>query len=72
MPIKLIDIARSALQVPAAYQHKLLICRDDQHIAWRADELPDASVRPLLDRLTGRATTSQAANAFAAAELAPA
>ena len=72
MPIKLIDIARSALQVPAAYQHKLLICRDDQHIAWRADELPDASVRPLLDRLTGRATTGQAASAFAAAELAPA
>lgn len=72
MPLKLIDIARNALEVPAAYRHKLLICRDDQHIAWRADELPDASVQPLLDRLTGRAAAGQAASAFAAAELAPA
>ena len=50
MPLKLLDI--EAVDVPAAYRHKLLVVRDDQHVAWRGDAVP-ADARALVDRLGG-------------------
>jgi 2-polyprenyl-6-methoxyphenol hydroxylase-like FAD-dependent oxidoreductase len=42
MPLTVIDIA--GVDVPSAYRHALVLCRDDQHVAWRGDALPaDAS-----------------------------
>lgn len=50
LPLSLVDVAGA--QVPAAYRHKLVICRDDQHVAWRGDAIP-ADPLALLDRLRG-------------------
>lgn len=50
MPVTLLDVARVA--VPQAYRHKLVLCRDDQHVAWRADALP-ADAMELVDLLRG-------------------
>lgn len=50
MPLKTIDVMHG--QAPAAYRHALLICREDQHIAWRGDKIPtDAEL--LVDHLRG-------------------
>lgn len=38
MPLEVIDVP--AGKAPAAYRHALLICREDQHVAWRGDEAP--------------------------------
>lgn len=38
MPIAVLDIAPGS--APDAYRHKLLLVRDDQHVAWRGDALP--------------------------------
>lgn len=38
MPLVLLDV--DALEVPDAYRHKLVLCRADQHVAWRGDALP--------------------------------
>lgn len=50
LPLSVVDMAGA--QVPAAYRHKLVICRDDQHVAWRGDAIP-ADPLALLDRLRG-------------------
>lgn len=50
VPLKLLDI--EAAEVPAAYKHKLVICRDDQHIAWRGDAAP-SDAEKLIDLLRG-------------------
>lgn len=50
VPLTLLDI--SGVQVPEGYRHKLVLCRDDQHVAWRADCAP-ADARALVDRLRG-------------------
>ena len=52
MPLKVIDV--QSLEVPAAYRHKLLILRADQHVAWRGDALP-ASSESLVRRLCAAA-----------------
>ena len=51
MPWLLLDVVpRDA--VPAAYRHKLVLCRADQHVVWRGDRLPvDAAA--LVARLCG-------------------
>jgi 2-polyprenyl-6-methoxyphenol hydroxylase-like FAD-dependent oxidoreductase len=41
MPLALLDIG--GVTVPEAYRHKLVLCRDDQHVAWRADRVPPAA-----------------------------
>lgn len=41
MPLVLLDV--DALEVPDAYRHKLVLCRADQHVAWRGDALPQDS-----------------------------
>jgi hypothetical protein len=33
VPMKLVDI--TGVAVPGAYRHPLVVCRDDQHVAWR-------------------------------------
>ncbi|MBU1444568.1 MAG: FAD-dependent oxidoreductase [Gammaproteobacteria bacterium] len=53
MPLVVLDI--EVADVPEAYRHRLVLCRADQHVAWRGDALPDP-VTPLVDRLRGAAT----------------
>jgi hypothetical protein len=62
MPLTLLDIARAGLDVPGAWRHALVLCRTDQHVAWRGDACP-ADPSALVDRLCGRA--EGAANSIA-------
>ena len=39
IPLKVINLVGESA-VPEIYQHKLVLCRTDQHIAWRGDVLP--------------------------------
>jgi hypothetical protein len=50
LPLAVLDI--DGVQVPEAYRHKLVLVRDDQHVAWRADALPDDPAE-LVDMLRG-------------------
>lgn len=50
MPLALVDV--DAAEIPPAYRHRLLLCRADQHVAWRGDRLPP-NVDELLARLRG-------------------
>jgi hypothetical protein len=29
-----------AKEIPRAYRHRLVLCRADQHVAWRGDRVP--------------------------------
>lgn len=51
MPLALVDV--DAAEIPPAYRHRLLLCRADQHVAWRGDRLPP-NVDELLARLRGQ------------------
>ena len=50
MPLAVLDVLAS--EVPPAYQHKLVLCRADQHVVWRGDSLP-VEPAPLVARLCG-------------------
>lgn len=50
MPITLLDLDRGA--APPEYRHALVLCRPDQHIAWRGD-VPPARPEHLVDILRG-------------------
>jgi hypothetical protein len=50
LPLAVLDVA--GVQVPEAYRHKLVLVRDDQHVAWRADAVP-ADASALVDMLRG-------------------
>ncbi|HEY0825674.1 MAG TPA: FAD-dependent oxidoreductase [Ramlibacter sp.] len=50
VPLAVVDVGDA--QVPAAYRHKLVLCRDDQHVAWRADAVPEQPLA-LVDLLRG-------------------
>lgn len=50
LPLTVLDVA--GVDVPEAYRHKLVLARDDQHVAWRADALP-ADAAALVDMLRG-------------------
>lgn len=50
LPLEVLDVGGH--DVPAAYRHKLVLCREDQHVAWRADALPD-NCAALVDLLRG-------------------
>jgi 2-polyprenyl-6-methoxyphenol hydroxylase-like FAD-dependent oxidoreductase len=50
LPLTLLDLPRG--RAPTAYRHALVLCRADQHIAWRGDAVP-ADCRGLVDRLRG-------------------
>jgi hypothetical protein len=47
VPLEVLDVPMNE-----PYRHKLLLSRPDQHVAWRADELP-ADVTALVNRLRG-------------------
>src|SRR5690606_11770884 len=51
LPLKVLDVDS---QDPRAqvYQHKLVLSRPDQHVAWRGNALP-ADVNELVDRIRG-------------------
>jgi 2-polyprenyl-6-methoxyphenol hydroxylase-like FAD-dependent oxidoreductase len=50
MPLTVLDVEYR--NSPAAYRHKLLLSRPDQHVAWRGDSVP-ANARALIDRVRG-------------------
>jgi hypothetical protein len=50
LPLTVLDIAREI--APAEYRHALVLCRADQHVAWRGDAGP-ADARALVARLCG-------------------
>jgi 2-polyprenyl-6-methoxyphenol hydroxylase-like FAD-dependent oxidoreductase len=50
MPLAVLDV--DAKEIPRAYHHRLVLCRADQHIAWRSDRVP-ADVDTLVARLRG-------------------
>ncbi|WP_395700924.1 FAD-dependent oxidoreductase [Aquabacterium sp.] len=50
LPLTLLNLSGETL--PSAYRHRLLICRPDQHVAWRGDD-PPAEPMALVDRLRG-------------------
>ncbi|MEP6790046.1 MAG: FAD-dependent oxidoreductase [Ramlibacter sp.] len=52
LPLTVLDV--QAPEVPEAYRHKLVLCRADQHVAWRGDAVP-ANAAPLVDLLRGAA-----------------
>lgn len=51
LPLQVVDL-EGQTTVPAAYRHKLVLCRSDQHVVWRGDQVP---VKPeqLVDILRG-------------------
>ena len=51
LPLELLDI--DAPEGRALYSQKLLICRSDQHIAWRGNGVPD-DCAAIVERLAGR------------------
>lgn len=50
MPLRV--LALNGESVPASYSHRLLICREDQHVAWRGDAVPEDALA-LVDLLRG-------------------
>ena len=55
VPMTLLDVRRA--DAPAEYRHALVLCRADQHVAWRGDACP-AVPDDLIDRLRGAVATS--------------
>lgn len=51
MPLKVLDLP--ARTEDPAYRHALVLVRQDQHVAWRGDRLPEQPVQ-LVQRLCGR------------------
>ena len=60
MPLAVLEVDREATQVPPAYRNALIVCRPDQHVAWRGDRVPEASGR-LVEVLRGAAKASPTA-----------
>jgi hypothetical protein len=58
LPLVVLDV-RARDEIPAAYGHKLVLCRTDQHVAWRADTVP-AQAEELVDLLCGEPEPSRA------------
>jgi 2-polyprenyl-6-methoxyphenol hydroxylase-like FAD-dependent oxidoreductase len=55
VPIEVVDIDSGGSD--ELYDHKLMMVRTDQHVAWRGDAIPDR-LQDLVDTLTGRATAA--------------
>jgi 2-polyprenyl-6-methoxyphenol hydroxylase-like FAD-dependent oxidoreductase len=51
VPLAVVDIPPGT-DVPRAYRHKLVLCRDDQHVAWRGDAVA-GNAGDLVDLLRG-------------------
>lgn len=54
VPMTFVDLAKQT-HLPEAYQHKLILCRTDQHVVWRGNTLPN-SPEDLMALLKGQAT----------------
>ncbi len=52
MPLAVLQLA--GMRAPEGYRHALVLCREDQHVAWRGDALP-ADADALVDLLRGAA-----------------
>jgi hypothetical protein len=50
MPLAVVDV--EGVEVPGAYRDSLVLCREDQHVAWRGSEVP-ADAGALVARLCG-------------------
>ncbi|MFM8767328.1 MAG: monooxygenase, partial [Rubrivivax sp.] len=50
VPLTVLDLA--GLPLPDAYRHQLVLCRQDQHVAWRGDRLPH-NPTDLVDQFRG-------------------
>jgi hypothetical protein len=50
MPLAVVDV--QGVEVPEAYRHRLVLVRDDQHVAWRGDA-PPADAVALVSMLCG-------------------
>ena len=50
MPLTVLHV--QGVPVPEGYRHKLVLCRDDQHVAWRGDAVPREAMA-LVDLLRG-------------------
>lgn len=50
VPLAVVDLEGEA--PPPAYRHRLVLCRDDQHVAWRGDRVPE-DAQALVDRMRG-------------------
>ena len=55
LPLTVLDIDRAL--APAVYRHALVLCRADEHVAWRGQEAP-ADALALVDRLRGARSLS--------------
>ncbi|MBC5784607.1 FAD-dependent oxidoreductase [Ramlibacter sp. USB13] len=53
MPLTVVDV--QGVAAPEGYRHQLVLCRDDQHVAWRGDTVPRDAVE-LVDLLRGART----------------
>ena len=54
VPMTLLDVQRG--DAPAEYRHAFVLCRADQHVAWRGDAVP-ADPHELIERLRGARRT---------------
>jgi 2-polyprenyl-6-methoxyphenol hydroxylase-like FAD-dependent oxidoreductase len=52
MPLKVLDLQPREGHLPETYRHKLVLCRADQHVVWRGDQIP-ADAAALVDILRG-------------------
>jgi hypothetical protein len=52
LPLQIIDLKNEANK-PSAYKHALVLCRTDQHVVWRGDELPH-SLTEFVSFLSGK------------------
>jgi 2-polyprenyl-6-methoxyphenol hydroxylase-like FAD-dependent oxidoreductase len=50
VPLTVLDL--EGVAIPDSYRHNLVLCRDDQHIAWRGDAVP-ADATALVEMLRG-------------------
>ena len=61
MPLTVLDVGPSNVpHVPPEYEHALVLCRADQHVMWRGNQIPQESAA-LVARLCGRGVSSATA-----------
>jgi hypothetical protein len=53
MPLRVLDVS-GVKDLPAEYQHPLLMVRADAHTVWRGHSLDDTSAQALVAALCGR------------------
>jgi hypothetical protein len=53
MPLRVLDVS-GVKDLPAEYQHPLLMVRADAHTVWRGHDLDDASAQALVATLCGQ------------------